>query len=263
MKTYDYSRDILDSLLKNEVIDETLYEKCSKPHINSLPYDLRTNDNGKLTERKNEIENKITEVNNNIEKNKKGLNLSTYTLTHNMTDTYESHVESLLQGMYPNLKINSFVDTQQKEVKNTRETYKDGGYENEYNLISNDLLNIYDTTRLLSHMMKNTYEDNVIKDTLTDSKDIYNNLELSNQFKSILTSCDNLDKNVNQILKNKDFPFKEIKNIPKYSSNIKKDITTLNNIYENYKQGIKINKREEEILSDLEAELMKVNNKLK
>lgn len=260
----DYEIEILKALHNKGIIDNELYEKCSKPHISSLPYDLRTNDEEKLTERKNEIENKINEVNNNIEKNKKGLNLSTYALTHNMTDTYESHVESLLQGMYPNLKINSFVDAQQKEVRNTYETYKEMGYESEYNLISKDLLNIYDNTRVLSYMMKNIYEDNIIKDTLTDSKDIYNNLELSNRFESIIASCDNLDKNVNQILKNKDFPFKEnLGNIPQYSSNIKEDITTLNTIYENYKQGIKINKSEEEILSDLEIELIKVNDKLK
>ena len=113
-----------------------------------------------------------------------------------------------------------------------------------------------------SYRMKNIYEDNFIKDTLTDSNDIYQNLDLANQFKNIISSCDNLDKNVNQILKNKDFPFKEIGNIPQYSSNIKEDITTLNSIYENYKQGIKINKEQEGILSDLETELIRTNGKL-
>ena len=68
----DYEIEILKALHNKGIIDNELYEKCSKPHISSLPYDLRTNDEEKLTERKNEIENKINEVNNNIEKNKKG-----------------------------------------------------------------------------------------------------------------------------------------------------------------------------------------------
>ena len=258
----DYEIEILKALLQKGVINEEIYIKCSKPHISSLPYNLRTNDTEKLTERKEEIEKRIGEVTEAIEKNKNGLSLITSVLSHNMERIYNSHIESLLQGMFSNLKINSFVDAQQNEVRSTHETYNEMGYEEEYNLISKDLLNIYDNTRVLSHVMKNTYEDNIIKDTLTDSKDIYSNLELSNRFESIIASCDNLDKNVNQILKNKDFPFKEIGNIPQYSSNIKEDITTLNSIYENYKQGIKINKEQEGILSDLETELIRTNGKL-
>ena len=258
----DYEIEILKALLQKGVINEEIYIKCSKPHISSLPYNLRTNDMEKLTERKEEIEKRIGEVTEAIEKNKNGLSLITSVLSHNMERIYNSHLESLLQGMFPNLNINSFVDAQQKEVTDTANTYSDRGYGDEFQMISKDLMIIYDGTRALSYRMKNIYEDNFIKDTLTDSNDIYQNLDLENQFEKIITSCDNLDKNVNQILKNKDFPFKEIGNIPQYSSNIKEDITTLNSIYENYKQGIKINKEQEGILSDLETELIRTNGKL-
>ena len=59
MRTTDYSRLVLDSLKKHDIIDNELYEKCigygksysHKPHLQSLPYDLNTNDLSKLEER--------------------------------------------------------------------------------------------------------------------------------------------------------------------------------------------------------------------
>ena len=57
---------IANVLYDNEIIDTELYEKCSKQHITTLPYDLRTNDLVKLKERETEIKNRITEETENI-----------------------------------------------------------------------------------------------------------------------------------------------------------------------------------------------------
>ena len=66
---YDYKKLVLNSLYDNGVIDELLYEKCSKPsYIQDLPYDLRTTDVDKLNERKSAVEEKIDEIEKNIGK---------------------------------------------------------------------------------------------------------------------------------------------------------------------------------------------------
>ena len=57
---------IANALYDNEIINTELYEKCSKQHITTLPYDLRTNDLVKLKERETEIKNRITEETENI-----------------------------------------------------------------------------------------------------------------------------------------------------------------------------------------------------
>ena len=243
-------------------IIEEVIEKCSKPHITSLPYDNRVSDPSKLTERKNEIENRISNINSNIEKNKEGLSLLTNILQSNMTNAYDNHMERILQGVYSDFNINSMVDTQAKRVNDTKELYRENGYGDEYDLISNDVLSIYDTVRVLSNNMKHHYEQNIINNTVTDSVDMYDKFNLTVQLNGVIESCDNLDKNINRILKDKNFPFKNIKNIPNQTSKLKEDMNTVLKIYENYKQGVKTNRIEERKLSDLEKELIKVNDKL-
>ena len=57
----DMQIDIAKALLRAELINTDIYEKCSKPHITELPHDLRTNDKEKLQERETEINNRISE----------------------------------------------------------------------------------------------------------------------------------------------------------------------------------------------------------
>lgn len=58
----DYKQLIADALFKKGLIDIELYEKCSKPHITSLPYDNRYTDPIKLNERKKAIEESINHL---------------------------------------------------------------------------------------------------------------------------------------------------------------------------------------------------------
>ena len=51
----DIKNLIADSLYDKDLINDELYEKCGKPHISSLPHDLRTNDPKKLQARKEAI----------------------------------------------------------------------------------------------------------------------------------------------------------------------------------------------------------------
>ena len=55
----EYKQIIIETLYYNNIIDEKLYIKCSKPHITNLPYDLRTTDIKKLNERLDSIDERI------------------------------------------------------------------------------------------------------------------------------------------------------------------------------------------------------------
>lgn len=59
-------QDIADILYDEGIISKRIYEKCSKPHISSLPYDNRYTDTVKVNERKNAIDEKISETKDNI-----------------------------------------------------------------------------------------------------------------------------------------------------------------------------------------------------
>lgn len=66
MEQEDIKIMIAESLYKNNLINDELYEKCGKPHISSLPGDLRTNDPVKLQQRKDAIIDKWNEIDNEI-----------------------------------------------------------------------------------------------------------------------------------------------------------------------------------------------------
>lgn len=89
----EYKEIILKGLLENEIIDVDLYEKCSKPHITSLPYDLRTNDLDKLNERLNVINDKLEE----LDKSKTSQNNNYFKLSDDLGDDYEDVLEDILR----------------------------------------------------------------------------------------------------------------------------------------------------------------------
>ena len=60
-------------VLKSESEDTVEDEKCSKPHMQSLPYDGNARTEGKLNRRKEALENRITEEEDNLKKNKEEL----------------------------------------------------------------------------------------------------------------------------------------------------------------------------------------------
>ena len=58
---YDYKDLVLESLYKNEIIDDELYEKCQPKYISSLPGDLRSTDVDELQSRLDAIDEGIAD----------------------------------------------------------------------------------------------------------------------------------------------------------------------------------------------------------
>ena len=66
MKSYDYSTDIIDTLLEKGVIDEELYEKCQPKHIASLPGNLRDSNVDELQHRLDVIDERMKDMDDYI-----------------------------------------------------------------------------------------------------------------------------------------------------------------------------------------------------
>ena len=60
MLTKEEIKQIINNkLYEKGIINDEIYEKCSKPHITSLPYDNRTNDPTKLQKKIKKIFNRL------------------------------------------------------------------------------------------------------------------------------------------------------------------------------------------------------------
>lgn len=140
---------IADSLYNEELINEELYEKCSKPHIQSLPYDNRVTDEDKLDERKEEINKRVEEEEQkikDIQKENDALEKDMYSLAKKIDDSHEK-LSEYLNDMNTSLITNYEIlddlidDLTRREgtSTDTRNAWGEQGYEDDYDYLIGEL----------------------------------------------------------------------------------------------------------------------------
>ena len=132
----EYKQLILDVLYETELIDEEIYKKCSKPHIQDLPYDNRTNDTNKLEIRKTTIQDKIKETENSIKENIKTYK-DTYKennkIINSLSKKYDPEQNSKLYDKWGKYDYETHLDNMINDFNIYYENYlKLQGYSNDY-----------------------------------------------------------------------------------------------------------------------------------
>lgn len=97
-KKNDYSNLILNALLDKGVIDESLYEKCSKPsYISELPGDLRTTDLNVLNDRKKAIEKELKDIDKKIDSLEKEISRTSKRIDNEhdfLSTVFDEHIKT-------------------------------------------------------------------------------------------------------------------------------------------------------------------------
>ena len=180
---------ILQSLYESELISDEVYEKC-KPHIQSLPYDNRTNDENKLKERKDEIDSRISKLNDDLDK----LNKDTEDEINKLGDESYKFINDSLNDIDMHLTyVNDLFDELDSDDYEFKQDYIDNAI-----TISKSLKKKIDNFNK-SDFLKSISLDDVVKDIDNISSDnggkathFMNEFELLNN--DIRDICDNLTR---------------------------------------------------------------------
>ena len=143
-------------MVDKEVIRKTfnniLSDKCSKPHISSLAYDLRTNDANKLNERKNSINERLEDVNKSIKENNKHFGLiygALESIRKKATDYNNIMIDNIFKGM----SGGGMFGANQQIIRDTEEKWKNDGYDEEYRKLMKTLPYVFQDVIVLDNFL--------------------------------------------------------------------------------------------------------------
>ena len=201
--------------MEQGLISEKLYEKCSKPHIQSLPGDLRTTDSNKLNERLDKINKEINNLEKDIKKNNQELQKQKKKINNAQKgiDSVFKDIEKKLKEDIPRPSLsNPIADTARefrKEIDKLKKDYKKA-IKNINNSIKKD----------------ENFSDDLINKLTGDIDDLYKE---SLYFEKYVRYHDLLEP-------------------------LSDNITQLNIEYHNYMKGSGDNKNKNQLLNDYETE---------
>ena len=162
----EYKQIIADSLLEQGIINNTIYEKCSKPHVTGLPHDLRTNDSEKLQKRKNKIIQEWNKTHDEI-MNK---NYPDEFFELSQTDTYDD------EGWMHNYDGDKLVE-HYNNLLNTSISLNDAireRYDNQIDKLNKDIENYKEQVKIrddeINHYLKE--QENLEKDINKNTKEL-------------------------------------------------------------------------------------------
>lgn len=205
MTEYDYSADIINALLNKGVITEELYEKCSKPHISSLPYDLRTTDLNKLEDIVRTTLGEIMKTSNNILRATEDISDEEY-----RRDNYDELCEADMGFARDNLKVlREEIDKYDGDHEDTIKFIQDvcGGYDNLMPKIFDmyeDYLKMDSSDRITQRIYSNESKLRSIANDLVSVGSVNSSFTYSHPIdnSSIIRSCDRLSQSTRDAISN-------------------------------------------------------------
>lgn len=235
---------IADKLYDEDLIDDEVYEKCSKPHISSLPGDLRSNDKNKLNQRKNSAKKKLEDN----KKKKEELDNEMKKISIKMEDNRKWTKDSF-DNLGKQLKKmqDNFWDGDRED---NEDTWQNWGIGSEYNRINVNLDDLTYTFRGMLNEMGNYF--NGSRKTITGfnkskgyAKKILKDLKKASKTQLVPESWVKNAENIILYLENSENYYKMHRNNSKKYSSLKGESDKL-----------------EGIISDLDDEISRINDNL-
>jgi len=262
---------ITEVLIRKGLIED---EKCSKPHISSLPYNNHTTDPEKLAKRKTEIENRISKEESNIkdiQKENDLLEKDINSLDKKLDDSYEKiseHFDSASVNLRESVDlIDDTLDDVTRREGTSQDTREVWGYNNlvdEYDKLTKDLSNLsYDIDKLNDDIEKSYANDTTFNPHLNtvsnimkkvnrvnnDVEKIYDtNSDLGSGISPTLRHVNSLLENTEQSIRNYTDEKKLNKSMIKTRDNLQGQVDANNKEITNHMNRIK----------DYENELKKI-----